>query len=221
MSATESKEMASAPSKDKVTEYFEPWNCGLSAEEVFGHKYGYTYDDLILLPGHIDFTTHEVTLNSQFSRNIPLKTPFVSSPMDTVTEHRMAIGMALEGGIGVVHNNMSIEDQAHEVELVKLYENGFITKPRTLSPSDPVSKVDAIKNKYGFSGVPITLNGKMGEKLVGIVTNRDIDFLEDRSTPIKDVMTPFESIIYATERKSDDGLSEYNKVLIESKKGKL
>ena len=115
MSATESKEMASAPSKDKVTEYFEPWNCGLSAEEVFNQKFGYTYDDLILLPGHINFTTNEVNLLSRFSRNIPLKTPFVSSPMDTVTEHKMAIGMALEGGIGVVHNNMSIEDQAAEV----------------------------------------------------------------------------------------------------------
>jgi len=208
-------------SKDKVTEYFEPYECGLSAEEVFGQKFGYTYDDLILLPGHIDFTTNDVNLVSRFSKNIPLKTPFVSSPMDTVTEHRMAIGMALEGGIGVVHNNLSIEDQAHEVELVKLYENGFITKPRTLKPTDPVSKLDAIKRKYGFSGVPITANGKMGEKLVGLVTNRDIDFLEDRSTPIKDVMTPFDSIIYATERKSDDGLTEYNKVLIESKKGKM
>ena len=107
------------------------------------------------------------------------------------------------------------------MELVKLYENGFITKPQTLKPSDPVSKIDAIKRKYGFSGVPITENGKMGEKLVGIVTNRDIDFLEDRSTAIADVMTPFDSIIYATERKSDCGLSEYNKVMIESKKGKL
>merc|ERR1719295_1821704 len=166
-------------SKDILSQYYDPYPCGLSADEVFGHKYGYTYDDLILLPGHIDFTTHEVTLNSQFSRNIPLKTPFVSSPMDTVTEHNMAIGMALEGGIGVVHNNMSIEDQAHQVEMVKMYENGF-------------------------SGVPITEHGNMNEKLVGIVTNRDIDFLEDRETPISSVMMPFKDIIYASERKSRD-----------------
>ena len=102
-------------SKDIFTAYFEPYENGLSAEEVFQQKYGYTYDDLILLPGHIDFTVDQVNLTSQFSRNITLKTPFVSSPMDTVTEHKMAIGMALEGGIGVIHNNLSIEDQAHEV----------------------------------------------------------------------------------------------------------
>ena len=101
--------------KDVFTAYFEPYECGLSAQQVFEQKYGYTYDDLILLPGHIDFTTDQVNLTSQFSRNISLKTPFVSSPMDTVTEHKMAIGMALEGGMGVIHNNLSIEDQAHEV----------------------------------------------------------------------------------------------------------
>ena len=88
-----------------------------------------------------------------------------------------------------------------QVELVKLFENGFITQPRTLSPLDPVSKVDKIKAKYGFSGVPITENGKMRAKLVGIVTNRDIDFLEDRETLIKNVMTPFKDIICAQESK--------------------
>ncbi len=146
----------------------------ISTGSIFS-KISYTYDDLILLPGHIDFTTHDVNLLSRFSKHIPLKTPIISSPMDTVTEHRMAIGMALQGAMGVIHNNLSIEEQAHEVELVKLYENGFITKPRTLSPNEPVSKIDAIKSKYGFSGVPITENGKMGQKLMGIVTNRDIE----------------------------------------------
>eukprot|EP01083_Nonionella_stella_P251685 868112_1 len=189
------------PKKDLLTEYYEPYPCGLSAQEVFSQKYGYTYDDLILLPGHINFTTHDVNLLSRFSKNIPLKTPFISSPMDTVTEHRMAIGMALEGAMGVIHNNLSIEEQSHEVELVKLYENGFITKPRTLSPSDPVSKIDAIKNKFGFSGVPITEKGKMGTKLMGIVTNRDIDFLEDRNILIRDVMTQFSEIVYAQKKK--------------------
>ena len=108
-------------SKDIFTAYFEPYENGLSAEEVFQQKYGYTYDDLILLPGHIDFTVDQVNLTSHFSRNITLKTPFVSSPMDTVTEHKMAIGMALEGGIGVIHNNLSIEDQAHEVCQLSIY----------------------------------------------------------------------------------------------------
>ena len=107
--------VSDSKSKDILTSYFEPYSCGLSASDVFSTRTGYTYDDLILLPGHIDFTTHDVNLVSSFSRNIPLKTPFVSSPMDTVTEHRMAIGIALMGGIGVVHNNLSIEDQAHEV----------------------------------------------------------------------------------------------------------
>eukprot|EP01084_Bolivina_argentea_P147161 257508_1 len=216
-------ERSTSPSdgvNDKIfTKYFEPSVCGLSAEEVFSSKHGYTYDDLILFPGHIDFATSEVVLNSKFSRNISLKTPFVSSPMDTVTEHQMAIHMALQGGMGVIHYNLSIEEQAHEVELVKLYENGFITQPHTLSPKDSVYKIDAIKKKYGFSGVPITSGGKMREKLVGIVTNRDIDFLEDRNRLICDVMTPFKSIIYAKDSKNS--LEEYNKLLIESKKGKL
>ena len=88
---------------------------GLAAREIFGRKEGYTYDDLILLPGHIDFATTEVQLQSRFSRNINVKIPLVSSPMDTVTEHKMAISMALHGGLGVIHSNLSVEDQAHEV----------------------------------------------------------------------------------------------------------
>eukprot|EP01083_Nonionella_stella_P014075 39557_1 len=226
--------ISSHTNKESITTYFEPTDCGLSAEQVFGQKYGYTYDDLILLPGHIDFSTDDVVLKSRFSRNIHLKIPFVSSPMDTVTEASTAIGMALEGAMGVIHNNLSIEEQAHQVELVKLYENGFITKPRTLSPHEPVSKIDAIKAKYGFSGMPITEKGQMRQKLMGIVTNRDIDFLEDRGTLIKNVMTPFRDIVYAQESKIDQSVSpstintilspslpEYNRLLIESKKGKL
>ena len=230
----EQKTMDSPPQKDIINEYFQPPEDGLSAEQVFSHKYGYTYDDLILLPGHIDFAVDDISLTSRFSRNITLKTPFVSSPMDTVTEHKMAIGMALEGGMGVIHYNLSIEEQAHEIELVKLFENGFITNPRTLSPNDPVSKIDAIKERFGFSGCPVTENGQMNTKLLGIVTNRDIDFLEDRSAKLSEVMTPFKDIVYAKEKKIDENLSptsvntllssslsEYNKLLIKSKKGKL
>jgi len=191
---------------------------GLSAQDIFGSKDagGYTYDDLILLPGHINFPTSDVTLSTHFSRNISLKIPFVSSPMDTVTEHLMAIQIALHGGIGVIHYNMSIENQASEVRTVKRFENGRITDPQVLSPNNCVSDVDTIKHKYGFSGVPITVDGKMGSKLVGIVTNRDIDFLEDRSMKLSDVMTS--DLITA---KSGKSLSEMNKVLVDSKKAKL
>jgi len=191
---------------------------GLSAQDIFGSKEaaGYSYDDLILLPGHIDFSTSDVNLTTHFSRRIALKIPFVSSPMDTVTEHRMAIQMALHGGIGVIHYNMSIEDQAKEVRTVKRFENGRITDPQVLSPNNCVADVDAIKQKLGFSGVPITEDGNMGSKLVGIVTNRDIDFLEDRSRKLSEVMT--KDLITVQSEKS---LKEMNKVLMESKKAKL
>jgi len=191
---------------------------GLSAQDIFGNKdsKGYSYDDLILLPGHIDFPTADINLSSHFSRNIALKIPFVSSPMDTVTEHEMAIQIALHGGIGVIHNNMPIEEQAKEIRTVKRFENGRITDPLVLGPNKSVSDVDAIKRKYGFTGVPITEDGKMGSKLVGIVTNRDIDFLEDRSTKLSEVMTT--ELITVENGKS---LKEMNKVLMMSKKAKL
>jgi IMP dehydrogenase len=192
---------------------------GFAASEIFRRRSGLSYDDLIFLPGYIDFATSDITLNSKFSRNINLKIPLVSSPMDTVTEHRTAIGMALQGGLGVIHYNLPIEEQAHQVELVKLYENGFITKPFTLPPTAPVSMIDKIKRKYGFSGVPITLHGNMNEELLGIVTNRDIDFLDDRSIQVQKIMTPFSQLIVAYQNKQT--LAEFNELLIRSKKGKL
>ena len=109
--------------------------------------------------------------------------------MDTVTEHKTAIGMALQGGLGVIHYNMTISEQIHEVNLVKKYKNGFITNPACLSPSHTIADVLQLKNRYGFSGVPITENGEMGSLLLGMVTNRDIDFIEDKSTPLSIVMT--------------------------------
>jgi len=191
---------------------------GLSAQDIFGGKNsrGYTYDDLILLPGHISFPTSDVNLSSHFSRNIVVKIPFVSSPMDTVTEHSMAIHMALHGGMGVIHHNMSIAAQAMEVRKVKRYENGRITDPQVLSPDHRVSDVDLIKKKYGFTGVPITVDGKMGSKLAGIVTNRDIDFLVNRMQKLSEVMTT--DPVTAGINKS---LEEMNDILIKSKKAKL
>ena len=140
----------------------------------------------------------------------------LSSPMDTVTEHEMAIGMALKGAIGIIHYNMTEEEQANEVRLVKKYKNGFITDPACLSPEDTVADVDRLKEKYGYSGIPITVDGKLGSRLVGIVTNRDVDYLTDRTIPLRDVMTT--TLVTATEGVS---LAEANEVLRRSKRGKL
>ncbi|MGE0201622.1 MAG: IMP dehydrogenase [Candidatus Melainabacteria bacterium] len=177
---------------------------------------GYTYDDLILLPGHIDFAADEVSLDTRLTRNIKLKTPLASSPMDTVTEADMAIHMALHGGIGIIHYNNAIEEQQEQVLTVKRFKNGFITHPQVLTPSHTIADVDVLKHQYGFSGIPITENGRMGGKLLGMVTSRDVDFHEDRSLPLSAVMTT--ELVTAPEGCS---LEEANAILKESKKGKL
>ena len=189
---------------------------GFSAEELFSTVNGVTYNDIIVLPGYIDFNPDEVDLETAFTRNLRLKRPFVSSPMDTVTEAKMAISLALQGGIGIIHYNNTIEEQAEEVRKVKRFENGFITDPLCLSPENTIGDVYLIKEKYGFSGIPITENGKLNSKLVGIVTNRDIDFEKDRSKKIREVMTT--DLLTAPKNIS---LSDANRILRESKKGKL
>ncbi|KAF1790550.1 IMP dehydrogenase / GMP reductase, conserved site [Phytophthora cactorum] len=192
---------------------------GRSAIDIFVNKnqgQGYTYDDLILMPGHINFGVDAVHLDTKVSRNISLHLPLVSSPMDTVTEHAMAIGMALHGGIGIIHYNMTVEEQVKEVRLVKKFKNGFITDPKCLSPEDTLADVDRIKVEFGFAGIPITESGKVGSVLVGIVSNRDIDFIEDRQTKLKEVMST--NLVTAPEGVS---LTEANRILRESKKGKL
>lgn len=141
---------------------------GLSAPKLFESGTAYTYDDVILLPGHINFSASEVDLTSRFSRAIELKTPFASSPMDTVTESSMAIAMALQGGIGIIHYNCSMDIQEDLVKKVKRFRNGFICDPMVLSPDHTIKDILEIKSTYGFSGVPITHNGKMGGQLVGI-----------------------------------------------------
>ena len=189
---------------------------GLSAEELFGSGKGLTYDDFIVLPGYIDFQASEVDLESQVTRNIRIKRPLVSSPMDTVTEWKMAATLALLGGLGIVHYNNTVEAQVEHVRKVKRFENGFILDPVVLSPRNTVNDVDRLKIEHGFSGIPITEDGTLGSKLVGIVTNRDIDFEKDRNRPLSEVMTT--ELVTANEGVT---LHEANQILKKSKKGKL
>jgi IMP dehydrogenase/GMP reductase len=207
---------ASGASPQPFIEHTSDFPDGVSAAELFGGKMGYTYDDIILLPGHIDFSVEEISLASPLTKNISLVMPFVSSPMDTVTEAPMAIAMALQGGIGIIHHNQSIRDQAKHVDRVKRWKNGFITDPKTLSPSHTLADVEAIKKRYGFSGVPITDTGKMGGKLLGIVTNRDTDFIEDNTTLLEKVMST--DLVVA---KDSVSLEEANQIMKQSKKAKL
>ncbi|KAK5581364.1 hypothetical protein RB653_001396 [Dictyostelium firmibasis] len=198
-------------------EYKSEWFVdGFDCFELFQQSHGYTYDDLIMLPGHINFSADDVSLKTKLTKNISLNAPLVSSPMDTVTEHLMAINMALLGGIGIIHYNNTVEEQVIEVKKVKRFKNGFITDPIVLSPTHKLSDVDVIKQKYGFSGIPITDTGKIGGKLVGIVTSRDTDFIKDRSTTLSEVMTT--DLITGQQNCS---LEEANSILKSCKKGKL
>lgn len=189
---------------------------GLDAETLFGAGIGLTFDDLIVLPGYIDFPRSEVRLDTHVTRNLRIKRPLLSSPMDTVTETTMAIHLALLGGLGIIHYNNTIEEQAEMVRKVKRFENGFITEPVVLSPRHTIADVDAIKRAHGFSGIPITEDGTLQGRLVGIVTNRDIDFEKDRSRPLAEVMTT--DLVTAPKGVT---LSEANRILRASKKGKL
>ncbi|CAG9989895.1 unnamed protein product [Clonostachys byssicola] len=188
---------------------------------------GLTYNDFLLLPGYIGFPASAVVLDSPVTKRITLKTPFVSSPMDTVTEHEMAIHMALQGGLGVIHHNCSPEAQADMVRKVKRYENGFIADPVVIDRNTTVGEAKLLKEKWGFGGFPVTElepwltldfkeSGKLGSKLLGIVTNRDIQFEDDASVPVSEVMVT--DLITA---QSGVNLQEANKILAKSKKGKL
>lgn len=216
---------------------------GFSSQELFGNRRGtccaYTYDDVIIMPGHSLVREKDISLEYNITRNTRVKIPLLSSPMDTVTEHNMAIGMALQGAIGIIHYNMTIEEQAHEVKLVKKYKNGFINDPACLSADNVIADVDSLKEKFGYSGIPITVDGKMGSKLIGIVTNRDIDYVEDRKLKLSEVMTKGADLVTGKNSISvnfstndlkhilrlvaPDGVSlaQANELMRQSKKGKL
>lgn len=151
-------------------------------------KESLTFDDVLLIPAESDVLPKEVDLSVELSDRIKLKIPVISAGMDTVTESKMAIAMARQGGLGVVHKNMNIEDQADEVQKVKRSENGVISNPFYLTPEEKVYEAEALMGKYRISGVPIVDN-KEDHNLVGILTNRDLRFIEDFSIRISDVMT--------------------------------
>lgn len=192
---------------------------GVSAETLFEQvSSGYAYDDILMMPGFVSFGVEEVDLTSRLTRNHICRTPFVSSPMDTVTGSEMAIAMALEGGLGIVHCNNTVEEQAAMVSRVKRWENGFIMDPHVLGPNHLIADMDAIKEKFGISSVPITANGKMGGKLLGIVASRDIDFNPDRNLKLSEVMTKGSELFVGYEPTT---LEEANKKLRDAKVGKL
>lgn len=161
----------------------------LGQQEDFDAKFGFTgltYDDVLLLPAASDIVPSEVDTTSRLTRNINLRIPLVSSAMDTVTESRMAIAMARHGGVGVLHRNLSIEKQAEQADLVKRSEAGMITNPVTCSPDDTLGQVDEMCGHYRISGLPVVDEKNV---LVGIITNRDMRFEDDRNRPVREVMT--------------------------------
>ncbi|HUG91114.1 MAG TPA: IMP dehydrogenase [Planctomycetaceae bacterium] len=174
---------------------------------------GLTFDDVLLEPAYSAVMPGEVDVSSRLTRHIPLNVPVVSSPMDTVTESDMAIAMAQEGGIGVVHKNMSIERQAREVERVKRSEHGVIVDPVTLPPDASVGEAARIMDEKNIGGVPITLNGK----LRGILTRRDLRFLESKDVRVSEVMTR-DNLVTAGEHTT---LEEAQRILLENKVEKL
>ena len=174
---------------------------------------GITFDDVLLVPAFSEVIANDVDTRTRLTNKIQLNIPLMSASMDTVTEHRMAIAIARQGGIGIIHKNMSIEEQAEEVDKVKRSENGVITDPFSLSPEHTIQDADDLMAKYRISGVPIT----EGTKLVGIITNRDLKFETDFSKKIKESMTS-EGLVTAKEGIT---LEEAKQILGKARKEKL
>lgn len=176
-----------------------------------------TFDDVLLVPQYSETLPREVRLTTRFSKNISLNIPLVSAAMDTVTEEKMAIILALHGGIGVIHKNCSPEEQAEMVRRVKRFENGFIREPIVLSPKHKISDVIAIREQYGFKSVPITEDGTLQGKVVGLITRNDY-LSKHENQLIKARMTPVEKLLVAREPIS---LEKANDILEESKHSKF
>jgi IMP dehydrogenase len=165
-----------------------------NASKVIGE--GLTYDDLLLVPAYSEVLPRTVDIKTRFTRNITLNAPLISAAMDTVTESSMAIAIAQDGGIGVLHKNMTIEQQAIEVRKVKRAESGMIIDPVTLGPDALVSDAKAMMAEYKIGGIPVV---DMSKKLIGIITNRDLRFEKNDSRPISEIMTK-ENLITAGEK---------------------
>ena len=174
---------------------------------------GLTFDDVLLEPGYSEVIPSEVDISSFITRNIPLNLPIISSPMDTVTESDMAVAMAQLGGIGIIHKNMSIEQQAMQVDRVKRSEHGVIVDPVTLPPETPAGEAVRIMDERTIGGVPITVNGR----LVGILTRRDLRFLESKDRPVSEIMTK-DGLVTAPENTK---LEDAARILLENKVEKL
>ena len=189
-----------------------------SRSKVFSDE-ALAFDDVLLIPAYSEILPVDVELSSQLTKSIQLKTPVLSAAMDTVTESKMAITLASEGGMGIIHKNLSIEDQAKQVRFVKKYESGVINNPITASAEATVSEINQITQKYGISGVPI-VNDK---ELIGIVTNRDLRFVENENTKVISIMTPKEKLICVNEKYNKKQVIELlranriEKVLIKNK----
>jgi IMP dehydrogenase len=176
---------------------------------------GITFDDVLLIPAHSEVLPSDVSLSTQLTKTLRINIPLMSAAMDTVTEARLAIAIAREGGIGVIHKNMDIEAQAGEVDLVKRSENGVITNPFSLTPNDTLRDAEELCAKYRISGVPICVEKNI---LVGILTNRDLKFEENLDRPIHEVMTPIKDLITAPQ---GTDLDKAKDILRRSKKEKL
>ena len=154
-----------------------------------------TFDDVLLVPGFSDILPKDVSLKTRLTRNLSLNIPLLSAAMDTVTEARLAIAMAQEGGIGIIHKNMTLSQQAAEVRKVKKYESVIVNDPVTVSPKAKLEDLLAMAREYGFSGFPVV----EGETLVGIVTERDMRFQPNHGDSVADIMTPRERLVTVPE----------------------
>ena len=193
-----------------------------SRSKVFSDE-ALAFDDVLLVPAYSDILPVNVDLSTQLTREIGLKIPILSAAMDTVTESQMAISLASEGGVGIIHKNLSVEDQAKQVRFVKKYESGVINDPITASAESTVQEINNITEKYGISGVPIVDK----DKLIGIVTNRDLRFVENINTKVTSIMTPKEKLVTVNENYSKKQViqllrtNRIEKILIVNKKNQL
>ena len=177
-----------------------------------------TYDDVLLLPQYSEILPKDADIKTQLTRNVKLNIPLLSAAMDTVTENELAIKMALYGGIGIIHKNLTPNQQAEEVERVKRFENGFIKNPKCAKPNDTIQNIYNIRQEYGYKAVPITDNGKANGKLVGLITANDYFIHKHSNLKVKERMTKADKLLIAFEGIT---LSEANDILEESKHSKL